>query len=147
VEVFRADGRLLTSGKLDKNGVFIFSFAEVQTLKVVVTSVGHRAETAVAAEALARATINTCVASLPPQPTPFLAAALLSPLSGEKNQAERTVSYSDPRADRGSTFPVGGALLGLAILFTIAAISRWRTSCMRRQQAGQKSTSNPAARK
>jgi hypothetical protein len=125
VEVFRADGQLLTTGKLDKNGVFVFSFAGAETLKVVVTSVGHRAETTVPAEALARATACTCVACLAPEPAPLLAAGLLSPAleTGPDRDQSRTASANILHHD--SPFPLGGMLAGLGILLAVALGFRW----------------------
>jgi hypothetical protein len=122
VEVFRADGGLLAAGKLDSRGVFVFSFAEVETLKVVVTSVGHRAETTVPAELLARATTSTCVACLSPEPTPFLAAALLSPPLDTGHERGKSPPTSQPILHRDSPFPFGGMLVGLGILLAVAAL-------------------------
>ena len=126
VEVFRADGGLLASGKLDRRGVFVFSFAEVETLKVVVTSVGHRAETTVPAELLARATTTTCIACLAPEPTPFLAAALLSPALGTGHERGESVPTLQPILHRDSQFPLGGMLVGLGILLAVAALAGLR---------------------
>ena len=120
VDVIRADGRLLTSGKLDKDGVFVFSFEEVETLKVVVTSVGHRAEASVSAEALARLTICTCGAGLAPEPPPFLAAALLSPALKTRYPSEESDRASEPILHHDSSFPLIGMLAGVGILLAVA---------------------------
>jgi hypothetical protein len=122
VEVFRADGQLLTTGKLDKNGVFVFTFAEVETLKVVVTSVGHRAEATVPAEALARVTTCTCVAGLTPEQTPFFAAALISPALKTRHEREESDLASEPILHHDSPFPLGGMLAGVGILLAVAAL-------------------------
>ena len=126
VEVFRADGGLLVAGKLDENGVFVFSFAEVETLKVVVTSVGHRAETTVPAELLARTTISACVACLSPEPKPFLAAALLSPARGSGLERSESAPSSQHLLHRDSPFPLVGMLVGLSILLAVAALAGLR---------------------
>src|SRR5262249_1644338 len=101
VEVFRADGRLLTTGNLDKNGVFVFPYKEVQGLKVVVTSVGHRAEAAVTTEALERAVACTCAACMAPAP-PFMAAALLTSPGTAGGAGTRSIQYAEPVAQHGS---------------------------------------------
>jgi nickel transport protein len=45
VQVFRPDGRLLTEGKLDDQGIFTFTYIDAEPLRVVVDAgVGHRAE-------------------------------------------------------------------------------------------------------
>jgi hypothetical protein len=56
VRVLRADGTLLTEGRLDDDGVFAFTFDKVEPLKVVVSAgQGHRKELSIPAEELARA--------------------------------------------------------------------------------------------
>jgi len=125
VEVYRADGRLLTAGKLDKNGVFVFSFVGMESLKVVVTSVGHRAETTVPAEALARATTCTCVACLSPRPTPFLPTALLLPAL-RTHEREQSAQTAEPVLHEDPPFPLAGALAGVGILLAVAAFVRFR---------------------
>lgn len=124
VEVFRTDGQLLTTGKLDRNGVFVFSYKELQALKVVVTSVGHRAEAPVTAEALERAAVCTCVASLPPTP-PFLAAALLSSPETSGSAHNEPIQLAEPIADHRSSVRWGNALLGVGGLLAVAALFRW----------------------
>jgi nickel transport protein len=45
VQVFRADGRLLTEGKIDDQGRFTFTYTDPEPLRVVVNAgIGHRAE-------------------------------------------------------------------------------------------------------
>lgn len=44
VQVFRKDGRLLTEGKTDDKGVFLFTPEKFEVLRVVVSSEGHQAE-------------------------------------------------------------------------------------------------------
>lgn len=54
VQVFRvADGQLLTEGRLDADGKFIFGYEKAERLRVVVTQTGHRGEVTMAAERLA----------------------------------------------------------------------------------------------
>jgi nickel transport protein len=45
VQIFRNGNELLANGQLDDNGVFIFSYTQAETLKVVVSAgLGHRKE-------------------------------------------------------------------------------------------------------
>jgi hypothetical protein len=45
VEVFRANDQLLTSGRLNDEGVFVFPYTQVESLRVVVSAgAGHRKE-------------------------------------------------------------------------------------------------------
>jgi len=54
VEVFQADGRLLTQGRLDEQGIFVFSYEVPQTLNVVISAgPEHRKELAIAEADLA----------------------------------------------------------------------------------------------
>jgi hypothetical protein len=121
VEVFRADGQLLTTGTLDNNGVFVFSFTEAEKLKVVVTSIGHRAETTIPAESFTSATACTCAACLVPEPNPFLAAALLSPALETNLERQQSTRAPGPILHHDSPFPLGGALAGVGILLAVAA--------------------------
>ena len=136
VEVFHADGRLLTTGTLDRNGVFVFSFAEVESLKVVVTSVGHRAETTVPAEALARFTVCSCAACLAPAPMPLLAAALVSPSLETRHEREELHRASEPILHHDSPFPLVGLLAGVGILLAVAALVGFRLR-VKSNQKGQ----------
>ena len=55
VQVFHSEGEPLTQGRLDANGIFIFSVTKAEPLRVVVSAGdGHRAEQVIAAEAVAR---------------------------------------------------------------------------------------------
>ena len=135
VQVFRADGELLTKGRLDKKGIFVFSYQHIEPLKVVVSAGGgHRAETAIAAETLERNAICTCVACLtsPPSPSPFLAAPLLGPVPIEgpspppKSQVERNTGTQ-----------AKNLLIGVSILMGIAALAiQWRRMRQSKQGTG-----------
>ena len=54
VRVMHADGRLLTEGRLDENGIFIFSFTHPESLKVMVSITEHRKELMIPASELSR---------------------------------------------------------------------------------------------
>jgi hypothetical protein len=55
VQVLRTNGSLVTEGKLDDHGIFLFTASEAAPLKIVVMAgPDHRAEETIAAESLAR---------------------------------------------------------------------------------------------
>jgi nickel transport protein len=61
VKVFRADGQVLAEGKIDEQGLFVFSFSQAEPLKVVISAGGgHRKELMIPAEEL-----TTSPASVP----------------------------------------------------------------------------------
>jgi nickel transport protein len=82
VEVFRSDGRLLTSGRLNEQGIFTFSYPDTDPLRIVVNAgVGHRAEVQVKSidlklSSMVSRDIQTWLACATPEPSPYLAAAL-----------------------------------------------------------------------
>jgi nickel transport protein len=56
VKVFWADGQVLTEGRLDERGLFVFAFPQAEPLKVVISAGGgHRKELTIPAEALTAA--------------------------------------------------------------------------------------------
>ncbi|HEV3263261.1 MAG TPA: hypothetical protein VG013_40875 [Gemmataceae bacterium] len=55
VQVWRANGELLTEGVMDDQGIFVFSYAKPEELRVVVLAgAGHRAEVQILASDLAQ---------------------------------------------------------------------------------------------
>jgi nickel transport protein len=139
VQVFGADGRLLTEGRLNQDGIFVFPFREVESLRVVVSAGdGHRAEVPVAASALARYAVCTAVASLPDEPASLLRVpALLSLPAGpvgegpaavvKRNPPPESAAGGDPfaaarpLADRSSPWPLKDVLIGVGFLLAVAA--------------------------
>jgi nickel transport protein len=107
VNVFRANEQLLTTGKLDRNGEFIFTFTEVEPLRVVVDAGGgHRNEVMIPAVDL------------------------------EASAAVAGEGGPEPVADHRGTFPTGGVLTGLGILFAVAGFFAWRSRSARRSETG-----------
>ncbi len=108
VRVSRADGSTLTDGKLDAQGVFVFSYAEPENLKVVVNGgAGHRKELEISARELAQSSAATTAgtgkagpASASPQP------------DGVK-----------PFADRSPRVSVKDVLIGVGFLLAVAAFA------------------------
>jgi nickel transport protein len=99
VQVLRADGRVLTEGQLDGQGLFIFPYAEAEPLKVVVSAgLGHRKEVEVPAEDLQQAS--------PGQPPPELAPQKATP--------------SVPLSDRTPKVSVKDVLIGVGFLLALA---------------------------
>jgi nickel transport protein len=146
VRVYLADGELLTEGKLDKQGIFIFTFTQAEPLRVVVSAGGgHRKEVTIAADALAKYAIPTCVACLTPQPSPFLIGPLLLPVTlssdriianeGSLKQLHLAEDH-EPLADRSGSFPITGVVAGLVILLTVAGFFAWRSRTSRRSDTG-----------
>lgn len=100
VRVLRADGSLLTEGKLNGEGVFVFAYGEAEPLRVVVDAgAGHRKVLEVAAQEL----------------TPGAAAAPGSP--GE----DAGPAFPGPRADRSARVSVKDVLVGVGFLLAVAA--------------------------
>jgi nickel transport protein len=101
VEVFDAGQQLLTAGRLDDQGVFVFSFAQAESMTVVVSAgAGHRKELTIPRADLLRA--------LTGQP----AADTASPSAA----TEET-----PRADRSSRVSAKDILVGVSFLLALAA--------------------------
>jgi len=125
VEVFRLDGQLLTEGKIDKNGMFAFSLKDVETLRVVVTSVGHRAEATVTEDALRQNVASACAACL--SLDPLLASSFVAVVP---SRPQPTAVLSSP-IEHPSTFPLWGAVSGVGILLGVAVAFKWLS--MRRQ--------------
>lgn len=96
IQVFRADGALLTEGKLDDKGLFVFSYTSAEPLKVVVAAgAGHSKVLHIAEADLTAAEAD------PGKPPPDDAPTL--------------------RADRGSQVSWRDVLTGIAFLLALAA--------------------------
>jgi hypothetical protein len=138
VQVYHANDQLLTEGLL-KDGVFVFAFTEVESLKVVVSAGdGHRAEVKIPAANLARYAVCSVVAGLPPEPTSLLRVPVLLPVSARGAPEETPVatvkskpppeaagnnsfSSEGPLADRQTPFPIKDVLIGVGFLLAAAA--------------------------
>jgi nickel transport protein len=130
VQVFGADGQLLTEGKLDSQGIFVFPFPAAESLRVVVLAGGgHRAEVKVPATELSRMATCTCVAALAPGPWPLRASLLVVPMrqAGELPSTAQE-AMEKPLADRSASFPITGAVTGVGFLLAVAVIFSWRTA-------------------
>jgi nickel transport protein len=104
VQVFRADGRLLTEGRLNEKGLFVFSFPDAEPLKVVVNAgAGHRKELQIAAEELVHSSPSETKAGSTP--------------SGTSEDVPGPVA----RGDRSSQVPIKDVLVGVGFLLAVAA--------------------------
>jgi nickel transport protein len=100
VRVLRAGGQVLTEGRLDSQGLFIFPYAEAEPLKVVVSAgEGHRREVEIPAEDLQQAN--------PDQPPPEAV--------GEKP------TLAVPLSDHTSRVSIKDMLIGVGFLLALAA--------------------------
>jgi nickel transport protein len=102
VQVLRADGSLLTEGKLDSQGVYVFSYGDAEPLKVVVSAgAGHRKELEIPAKDLAPdgTAAPAAPGSAPPPASP------------------------GPRADRSARVSVKDVLIGVGFLLAVAAFA------------------------
>jgi nickel transport protein len=124
VQVYRADGQLLTEGRLNEAGTFIFSFVEAEQLKVVVSAgAGHRREVRIAAADLTK---GTNVNGKTGDPTALEAAPV-------------------PLTERIPSVPVKDVLVGVGFLLALAAFvlscrnaRQLRQFSRARQSSGQK---------
>jgi hypothetical protein len=135
VEVFGPNGELLTTGRLDERGTFLFSYAGSGPLRVVVNAgAGHLATEHVKPADLTRAAedtraIYTWIACLTPSPSPFLATPLLVEI--------RAAPSMPPVAPRDTGPQYGKLLLGVGILLAVAAAALgWRRRRGPRLDAG-----------
>jgi hypothetical protein len=126
VQVFHADGSLLTEGLLDTNGVFIFSYEAAENLNVVVSSAGHRAEVNLSSETLARHIGLTSIACLTCSPSPFLIPPLLTPPAAG-DVTKETGAHTSPLRGRVPRFPTIGVLVGVSALLAVAVFFRRRS--------------------
>ncbi len=117
VKVLRADGSLLTHGRLDDKGLFVFSIEKPEPLRVVVSAgAGHRKELQIGAAILAK------TSTLPTLPTTAAPA---------------------PFADRRTRVSIKDILLGITCLFTAAAFFLGLRNA-RRLRALEKGCTQPA---
>jgi nickel transport protein len=104
VQVFGADNKLLEEGKLNADGVFVFSIAQPQALRIVVSAGGgHRKQLTIGAEELSRATQTSSV-----------------PISNEKADGT-TLPGPVPLATHVSGVAAKDVLIGISFLLAAAA--------------------------
>jgi nickel transport protein len=100
VQVFRAGGRLLTEGKLNGDGLFIFSYDEAEPLKVVVyAGEGHRKEVEVHAADLQQG----------------------SPGQASAGAVSQEPAPAVPLSDHTSKVSIKDVLIGVGFLLALAA--------------------------
>lgn len=103
VQVFGAQGQLLTEGQLNDQGVFVFPPGHGDPVRVVISAgAGHRKELTIAASALARAAASTATGD---------------DSAMRANQASLPV----PLTERDSGVPIKDALIGISFLLAVAA--------------------------
>jgi nickel transport protein len=103
VQVFRGNGQVLAEGDLNQEGIFIFSFTDPETLKVVISAgSGHRKELEIS-----EATLATSLTSRENQSDDSLA--------GPKEKAPI------PLAQRESGLWIKDVFLGVGFLLALAA--------------------------
>lgn len=116
VQVFRTDGRLLTEGRCDEHGFFVFAYDGIEPLRVVVNAgAGHRAEATVSRTMLTDHVLQTAVACLAPPPS-LLAPPLVVPVK----LASRPPAPL-PLVKRDTGPPIDRLALGLGLLLAVAA--------------------------
>lgn len=120
VKVHRSGGALLCEGKLDTQGLYVFSFTEPEDLRVVVKDhTGHRAEVSIPGKELTRAVAADAAALLIP-PAPFVPLTIAAARAAI-GQPEETTPARLP--DRGHGPPWGKLLLGAGILLGLGALA------------------------
>jgi nickel transport protein len=117
VGVYRADGSRLTEGKVDANGYFVFKYASVEPLRVVVDAgAGHRAEFPIKTRDLVEAAVGSWAACAIPTGTSSCVTAALLHEPGE-GPAPTPV----PTAEHPTGPQYGKLALGVGLLLTVAA--------------------------
>jgi nickel transport protein len=102
VEVFRPDGRLLTQGRLNDQGIFAFAFEKLEPLRVIVSAgAGHRKELTI--------------------PEVDLKAGLAAGTTEPSHSALTGTSDPSPHADRSSRVSPKDVLAGVGFLLALAA--------------------------
>jgi hypothetical protein len=103
VQVFRADGQALTEGRLDSQGIYVFTVKAPEPLRVVVSAGdGHRKELVIPAAELRQSKANS-------EPDVAFAA----------DQASSPAPV--PMADRSSRVSIKDVLIGIGFLLALAA--------------------------
>jgi hypothetical protein len=129
VRVARSDGQLVTEGKLNRHGVFVFPFTNADTLKVSVSTAGHRAETTISGETLTRHIVCTSVACM--TLSPLTAAAVLAPMPPD----DEATASAIPSTAHVSAFPIWQVLSGVGLLLGVAAFFNWKLKKRTRHNA------------
>ncbi|MFN4258605.1 MAG: hypothetical protein ACK4RK_04860 [Gemmataceae bacterium] len=112
VQVFRANGQLLTEGNLNDQGIFLFSYENPEPLRVLVNAgAGHRQEIHLSAEQLRQESATGAGAAFPALPAPA----------------------SRPLSDRSGRVNPWAVLFGVGLLVGVAAVALAR----RRQRLHQ----------
>lgn len=125
VEVYRAGGELLTEGRLNEHGLWLFSYRQLEPLRIVIRAGGgHRAELQLTAEKLTRYSACSLAACLTPTPSPWLAAALLVPACDRlPSPAPEAVT----RRNAGTQWK--NLLIGVLALLAVATVAwQWQRS-------------------
>lgn len=108
VTVYRQpDGAVLTEGKLDEKGLFVFTYSQRENLRVVVSAAGgHRKELEIAAAELTGDDSATPAVGMDASRAPSAPTLNASP---------------EPFADRTSRIAIKDVLLGVALLLALGA--------------------------
>jgi hypothetical protein len=122
VRVLDAAGKRIMEGTMDDRGIFIFSYENVQFLRIVINAGGgHRAEVNLEADQMRQHVLLTSIACM--QPAPLLAAPLLVPV----RLAEAPSPAPLPLVDRKGGGRAMNLVIGVAILAGIAAVAvQWK---------------------
>jgi hypothetical protein len=121
VKITQSNGRVVREGHMDKYGIFTFDITGTNTLNIVISVTGHRAEQTIAAETLQRHLVACCCAGMAPQPMQM--PALLELQVSKLDEARRSQRSSNPS----SPFPWVGMSLGVGGLFLVAIVFLWLT--------------------
>lgn len=106
VQVFRPGKELLTEGKLDEKGLFVFSFAKLEDLTVVVSAgAGHRKEVTIPRADLMKAQADEQSTEVPD--------------GGEQPVEESAI----PLSSRAARVEIKDILTGVALLLALAAFA------------------------
>ncbi len=120
VQVFRANGQLLTEGRLNDQGLFTFALARIERLQLVISAgAGHRKELLVTADELTRRLTGIYVTGLLPSSPPVLPALVVLLICDPQN----AFSVPQPRADRSTRVSVVNVLVGIGSLAVIAMVA------------------------
>jgi hypothetical protein len=122
VQVLRGDGSLLTRGKLDGKGIFVFTPSEPEPLKVVVTAgADHRAEANISADSLVQ-----------------LLQHKVNPAADRASSADSAGPL--PLSDRSPRVSIKDVLIGVGFLLGLAAFVLSLRNSRRLRELGQSSS-------